>query len=132
MIRALAQDEPMLYKDFLRAKRKVEGESHLIRDTACYPLSAIGDFNLYALFAENMLSRISQEGFVGCVIPSGIATDYTYRLFFEDITKSNKLVSLFDFENRKKLFGMGQRARETAELWPVERGVKIIKSIFVE
>jgi hypothetical protein len=41
---------------------------------------------------------------VGCIVPSGIATDDTTKYFFQDLNETHTLVSLYDFENRKKLF----------------------------
>jgi hypothetical protein len=38
------------------------------------------------------------------VLPSGIATDDTTKLFFQDIVGKQALVSFFDFENRDHLF----------------------------
>src|SRR5690606_20242387 len=38
------------------------------------------------------------------ILPSGIATDYTTRYYFQDIMESGALASLYDFENREKLF----------------------------
>jgi len=38
------------------------------------------------------------------VVPSGIATDYTYKDFFASLMENGALVSLFDFENREGLF----------------------------
>jgi hypothetical protein len=37
-------------------------------------------------------------------VPTGIATDYTYREFFADVVERGQLVSLFDFENRRGIF----------------------------
>lgn len=41
---------------------------------------------------------------MGCVLPSGIATDDTTKLFFQDVVERSSLVSLFDFENKLLIF----------------------------
>ncbi|MDE2852573.1 MAG: hypothetical protein OXN88_00230 [Chloroflexota bacterium] len=41
---------------------------------------------------------------MGVVCPSGIATDGATKFFFQDLMKAQSLISLYDFENREKLF----------------------------
>ena len=38
------------------------------------------------------------------IVPSGIATDDTTKVFFADLVDRRSLVSLYDFENREKIF----------------------------
>ena len=76
MIRALADADPELYRAFLDALRQSEGWSHLMRNSGRYPLCARGDINSYAVFAEGMRSVLNERGRVGCVLPTGIATDW--------------------------------------------------------
>ncbi|HXD30647.1 MAG TPA: N-6 DNA methylase [Pyrinomonadaceae bacterium] len=108
MIASLAEADPTLYEAFLEARRASEGESHLVRDSGRYPLCGRGDINTYAIFAEDMRSIINPLGRVGSIVPSGIATDDTTKFFFQDLTDSSTLVSLYDFENSVGLFpGVG-------------------------
>jgi len=104
LIEELATKEPVLHGEFLAGVRQAEGESHLFRNSGLYPLCGHGDVNLYAVFAENMRRRVSREGRVGCVLPTGIATDDITKHFFQDLVETKSLVSLFDFENREALF----------------------------
>ena len=104
MIRALADDDPELYRAFLDALRQSEGLSHLMRNSGRYLLCARGDINSYAVFAEGMRNVVNERGSVGCVLPTGIATDDTTKFFFQDVVGTKSLVSLFDFENRRGLF----------------------------
>jgi len=103
-IKALQTEDPTLYQDFLAARRRSEGASHLVRDSGRYPLCGRGDINTYSIFAETNRALIGPRGRVGCIVPSGIATDHTTRFFFQDLVQSKSLVSLYDFENRKKIF----------------------------
>jgi hypothetical protein len=47
---------------------------------------------------------VNKRGRVGVVIPTGIATDATNQHFFRHLVETGRLVSLYDFENREKLF----------------------------
>jgi len=51
-----------------------------------------------------MRKLLRQGGRAGIIVPSGIATDDTNKHFFADLVDRGELVSLFDFENREKLF----------------------------
>ena len=104
MIQALKTDDFPLYRRFLDDLRESEGWSHLMRNTGRYPLCGRGDINLYAVFAEAMWNVVNEHGLAGCVLPTGIATDDTTKLFFQDVVKSKSLASVFDFENRSRLF----------------------------
>jgi hypothetical protein len=104
LITQLAADNRELLAEFYAAQRRADGESQLLRNTGLYPLCGRGDINLYAVFAERMRSLLNRAGRVGCVLPSGIATDDTTKQFFQDIVEKRSLVSLFDFENRRGLF----------------------------
>lgn len=104
MIEALREEDPAIYNAFLEGKRKAEGESHLVRSSDCYPLCGRGDVNTYAIFAELKRNLISPNGRVGCIVPSGIATDDTTKFFFQSLMDNRSLVSLYDFENREGIF----------------------------
>ena len=47
---------------------------------------------------------MNDRGRAGCVLPTGIATDDTTKLFFQDVVETQSLVSLFDFENKGVFF----------------------------
>jgi hypothetical protein len=104
MIAALADEDPTLYNEFMDDQRQATGESHLIRNSNRYPLCGRGDVNTYSIFAENMRILLAPTGRVGCIVPSGIATDDTTKYFFGDLMKSQTLASLYSFENEESLF----------------------------
>lgn len=104
MIKNLREECPELLVAFRAAQRKAEATSAFIRTSRRFPLCGRGDVNTYAVFAELNTRLVSSRGRVGCVTPSGIATDATYQTFFQELTRWNRLRSLYDFENRKKLF----------------------------
>jgi hypothetical protein len=104
LIEALKSSDPGLYQQFLEDLRKAEGESHLLRHSGRYPLCGRGDINVYTVFAEGMRSLLNDRGRVGCVLPTGIATDDTTKFFFQDVVEKKSLVSLFSFENEEFVF----------------------------
>ncbi len=104
MIRELRETDPALYEAFLDDRRKSEGESHLARNSGRFPLCGTGDINTYAIFAETNRMLINATGRVGCIVPSGIATDDTTKLFFQSLASSQSLANLYDFENRDGIF----------------------------
>ena len=104
LIDALPTSNPKLYREFQSEKRIAEGSSLLIRESGRYPLCGRGDVNTYTVFAELNRILLSDHKRCGCIVPSGISTDDTTKFFFQDLTDTGSLVSLYDFENREKLF----------------------------
>lgn len=104
LIRELPKRDPGLHEEYVRAKHEAEAQSKFIRACGRYSLTAVGDINTYALFAELGRSMMGPQGRVGMVVPTGIGTDDTCKDFFGDIVEKRELASLYDFENRKGLF----------------------------
>jgi hypothetical protein len=104
MIENLKITAPELFAEFSNALRQHDGVSHFLGDSNRYPLCGRGRINLYAVFAETMRNLLDKFGRVGCVLPTGIATDDTTKFFFQEVVEKRSLVSLFDFENRNAIF----------------------------
>ena len=101
--------EKALYAEYRMALRSAEAFSlfaHLKEnESGRYPLTGTGDVNLYALFAELIAELYKdQGGGAGFVVPSGIATDDSTKAYFSMIARYGRIVSLFDFENRRGIF----------------------------
>jgi hypothetical protein len=108
LINGLKQLDPALHAAFEQDLRLAEGVSHLIRTGGRFPLCGKGDINTYSIFAETNRSIISPTGRVGCIVPSGIATDNTTKEFFGQLVKTRTIASLYDFVNNVGLFpGVG-------------------------
>src|SRR5579884_1033821 len=103
-IEALMSQDPKLFAGYLEAKRQSDSYSHFVRNAGLYPLCGRGRINTYAIFAELNRTLIKPQGRVGCIVQSGIATDDTNKAFFQDITTSHTLVSLYDFDNTTRIF----------------------------
>lgn len=104
MISNLVYEAPATYAAFMEDQRQAEGESHFVHDSGRYPLCGRGDVNTYSIFAETMHLIIGPTGRIGCIVPSGIATDDTTKHFFRDLVESHTLVSLYSFENEEFIF----------------------------
>jgi hypothetical protein len=92
-------------KDALQeAKDRAKAFADEIRDSEQYNWTNVGSLNLYSLFAERSLHLTKDSGGIGLLVPTGIATDYYTREFFEHLMTSGRLQSLYDFENREKHF----------------------------
>lgn len=109
LISTLADKNPELWEEFLKAKRASECESLFMRASGRYPLCGRGDVNTYAVFAELNLLLINLRGRIGCILPTGIATDDTTKEFLKHTVRKRSLVSLFDFHNRRNLFPQVER-----------------------
>ncbi len=95
--------EKALHAEFMKAKAAAESGSEFARSSGRYPLTGVGDVNLYPLFAEHFRAITKAGRRAGLICPTGIATDKTTSLFFGDLVDTKSIVSLFDFENRKGL-----------------------------
>jgi len=104
LIAALPQIDPALWQTFTEAKHAAEGQSKFARESRRFPLTAVGDVNLYALFAEQFRSLVGGHGRAGLICPTGIATDDSMKQFFGDLVQTKALVSFFGFKNEQFLF----------------------------
>lgn len=104
LIKELPKKNPELAQAFEDTKHDGEAQGKFIRESGRFPLTAVGDINTYAIFAETTRKLIYSDGRVGVIVPTGIATDDTCKKFFGDLTQKQALASLYDFENREALF----------------------------
>ncbi|WP_020519494.1 Eco57I restriction-modification methylase domain-containing protein [Catelliglobosispora koreensis] len=121
-----------LYREWTDALRASAGFSQFIRESTRYPLTATGDINTYAIFAEAFRSLVDAHGLLGMIVPTGVATDSTTQRFFRDTVTTNTLVSLYDFENEDKLFpGVDHRFRfALLSLSGLSRRIASIRLVF--
>jgi type I restriction-modification system DNA methylase subunit len=103
-IQRLKETNPRMAAEYSEALHDSEAKSKFIRSSGRFPLTGAGDINTYAVFAELARNFINPKGRAGIVVPSGIATDYTYKDFFRELMDGQSLASLYDFENREGLF----------------------------
>jgi len=107
-ISALSTTDPQLAARWSEHRRSIEAEVKFIRESGRYPLSAAGKLNTYSLFTEMVQSILHGAGRAGCIVPSGLITDDSTKRFFQQALDSGKLLSLYHFDNRRRLFpGVG-------------------------
>jgi hypothetical protein len=104
LIRELPTRNPKLWEEYQQALHDADALSKFLRRSNRFPLTARGDINTYSVFAELFTALVNDRGRVGVVLPTGIATDSTNQQFFRHLVDTGRLVSLYDFENREKLF----------------------------
>jgi uncharacterized protein (DUF433 family) len=93
-----------LYDQYLSALKTSEATSKFLRDSTLFPLTGRGDINTYSIFAELFSNRINKKGASGFIVPTGIATDDNNKYFFANIVENGRLITFFDFENKKAIF----------------------------
>ena len=103
-IARLKEENPKLFNDWIEYQSKIQKQSKFYHYSGRFNLTIYGKLNVFALFAELSLSLINDNGRVGIIVPTGIATDDGNKHYFRYVIENRKLVSLYDFENREKLF----------------------------
>ncbi|TVT50501.1 MAG: N-6 DNA methylase [Denitromonas halophila] len=103
-ILGLETENPLLWKAYLAESQRIEATNTYIRESGRFPLTAVGKLNTYPLFAETFSQLVQEDGRTGFIVPTGIATDDSTKAFFAGLTQAGKLASLYDIENRERLF----------------------------
>ncbi|NJP07113.1 MAG: N-6 DNA methylase [Chloroflexaceae bacterium] len=104
LIEKLAIEKPERYTEYQSAKQRTDSIQRFVHSSGRFPLTSYGRINLMALFSEMARGLINAQGRAGVIVPTGIATDSFNQYFFADLNQQQQLVSLYDFENREKLF----------------------------
>jgi hypothetical protein len=94
----------------VRAKSGYERVNVMIRSSPRYRFSAVGKLNSYSLFAESAWRATASTGRLGMVLPVGICTDDSTRLFFNALISGRQLVSVLGcYEVRRWFLGTDDR-----------------------
>jgi hypothetical protein len=104
MIAELLAGESPVGRDYLAAKRRLDGVRHFAASSGLYPLCGRGRIKTDPLFAETGRALLAGAGRSGMILPTAIATDSTTQYFFKALVERGSISSLYDFENRKPLF----------------------------
>ena len=131
LIKTLPERKPELARAFKEAKHEAEAQSKFIRESKRFPLTAVGDINTYAIFAETVREIINQQGRTGVIVPVGIATDNTTKNFFSDLIKTQTLASLTGFENEAFIFSEVHHAFKFCMLSITGKNLKIKEADFI-
>jgi hypothetical protein len=103
-IKQLERTNPGLYAEWLDHAGSIVVTVNFMRFSGRYPLTAKGDANTYRYFAELGRDCLSPRGRMGMIVPTGIATDDSNKVFFGEVVARGELAALYDFENREGLF----------------------------
>jgi hypothetical protein len=104
LITELIQKNPALHAEFIDAVHAADCVSKFLRQGERFPLTAKGDINTYAVFAETIRNLLAPTGRAGIILPTGIATDDTTKEFFSDLITKQSLVRLVGYENESFIF----------------------------
>lgn len=104
LINALPETNPLLFKEYEYAMHGADSTGKFLRESGRCILTAVGDINTYSIFSELTCSLVNKHGRTGIIVPTGIATDDSNKMFFGAMVENNRLVSLFDFENKEAIF----------------------------
>lgn len=100
MIAALEESDPELFVSYRNALHQAEAQPKFARGSGRFPNGAVGQINLYQLFAELDPALLNSGGRAGLIAPTGLATDNNTKGLFGDYVQNRNIVSFFDFENR--------------------------------
>lgn len=104
LIDALPKKNAALAQEFQDAKHDADATSKFVRESKRFPLTAVGDVNTYAIFAEHARGLLDESGRTGIILPTGIATDDTTKAFFGNLMQKQNLAQLQGFENEAFIF----------------------------
>ncbi len=123
--------EQALHAEFLVARRIAEAASLFAHDSGRYPLTGVGDVNTYALFAETFVQLVEETGRAGFIVPTGIGTDDSTKLYFEEVSQNQRLVALYSFENEEFIFPAVHHAMKFCLMIVAGQEARIRDSSFV-
>jgi Eco57I restriction-modification methylase len=103
-IESLAQTHPAILAEFESEKLRIDLERSFLRTSGLYPMCGKGRVNVSSVFAEKGRCSLANNGLLGFVLPSGIATDDTTKIFFQDMMTTHSLRCLYSFENEEFIF----------------------------
>ena len=112
MIEALASSadefERKTFEDYVKAQYQAAAFStinHLsAEDGGRFPLTGVGDTNLFAYFSELDFDIKKQQGTVGIVVPAGILLDDSTKRFTQEVFAQGQVRAIYHFNNTEGIF----------------------------
>lgn len=112
LINNLKLKDLKLFNEYQDESHFYDSARKFLKESNRNKLTAVGRINMYSVFAENFFNLISKRGKAGIIIPTGIATDDGNKDFFGALIESNRLISLYDFENKEAIFPNVHRSQK--------------------
>ena len=102
------EQERQILADYLSAQYQAAAFSTINHLSAAeggrFPLTGVGDTNLFAYFAELALALKAASGAVGIVVPAGILLDDATKAFAQALFAQGQVSSVYHFNNTEKIF----------------------------
>ncbi|MHA1371492.1 MAG: Eco57I restriction-modification methylase domain-containing protein [Promethearchaeota archaeon] len=111
LIKSLKKRNYQIFEHYKNSFLKIKKAGLFFINSNFYLFTARGTLNTYALFTERAYELISQRGYLGFVLPTGIIMNYYTPEFFIKLIKNNSVLSIFDFENEKQIFKIMRKLR---------------------
>ncbi len=92
-------------------RNEVEKAKTDLKKNPFFQRSNRGELNTYALFTDAAAKLTTERGVVGLVLKSAIVTSRVNQYLFKDFVKKKRVVAVYDFINRKKIFNIDSRER---------------------
>lgn len=103
VVRTLCEN-PDIMEEFNNYKVHIKEQSKFFRHSEQYVLRGSGTLDLWKLFLERILKLLTKDGTTSIVIPSAILANYGPKLLRKQLLLNMQIMSLYVFENKKKLF----------------------------
>ncbi|RMG23819.1 MAG: hypothetical protein D6724_07475 [Armatimonadetes bacterium] len=104
LIAELEHSHPELYREWMATRRAYSARTLFGRSAGLQPIGGRGKLNTYRLFGELAANLVGPEGWTGLILKSGIINAQDSVPLFASWIRANRVVSAFDFINRKQLF----------------------------
>ncbi|MHA1150727.1 MAG: Eco57I restriction-modification methylase domain-containing protein [Promethearchaeota archaeon] len=111
LIKELIDTNPPLFDSYSKSWRSMKKTLNFLKKSNLFSLSTRGKLNTYALFAERAWTLLSPDGYLGIICPTSIIMNYFMQDLFRAFVKRKSILSLFDFENKEKLFNITTQER---------------------
>lgn len=103
-ILALKVTELDLFTEYTTAVDFTNKQISFFKESQAYKYGNAGLLNTYPLFTEKVGEILNSTGACGYIIPSGFFMDDTTSPLFRHYFETNRLKSIYDFENKHRIF----------------------------
>lgn len=92
-------------------KYEIEKAKSDLKQNSFFSLSNSGELNTYALFTEAAIRLKTKRGVVGLILKSAIVTSQVNQNLFKYLSEGKRIIAIYDFINRMKIFSIDSRER---------------------
>ena len=99
LISKLFQQDKEIEARWNQEKNIFKAKGDFIRSSGQFPLTSVGELNLYSLFTELSLNLVNSDSWIGLILKSTIFTGSTNCKLTKYLVESGKIRSVYDFRN---------------------------------